>query len=139
VEVEAIHGLCDASLACVRIECALVTGGTATGRVSAVRPVLLATTWARAPGAAEPAVLGGTVGMALLAAACVGCTGVAVPIDADIGVKVAPWAAMLCPGDCGPAPGLGDTGAALGTGCVAEGSVVPARTKRALGTKAVRS
>jgi hypothetical protein len=123
----------------VRIECALVTGGMATGRVLAIWPVPLATTWARALGAAEPTVLVGTMGMALLAAVCVGCTRAAAPVDVDGGVKVAPWAVVLDPGDRGPAPGLGGTGAASGTGCVTEGFAVPACIKRAPGTKAVGS
>jgi hypothetical protein len=91
----------------VCIECALVTGGMTIGRVVAVQPVPLATAYARAPGAAGPAVLLGAVEMVLLAAACAGCIGATAPVDADGDMEVAPWAAVLDPGDHGPAPGLG--------------------------------
>ena len=121
----------------VHIECALVTEGTAIGRVAAMRPVLLATTYARAAGAAGPAAL--VVGVVPLAATCVGCTGAMAPDDADGGVEMAPWAAELDPSDHGPTPGLDGAGVASGTGCAAEEVTVPAHTKRALGTEAVRS
>jgi len=111
----------------VRIECALVTGGMTIGQVAAVRPVPLATTCARAAGAAGPAAL--VVGVVPLAATCAGCTGAAAPDDADGGVEMAPWAAELDPGDHGPAPGLDGAGVASGTGCAAEKVAVPARTK----------
>jgi hypothetical protein len=52
---------------------------------------------------------------------------------------MASWAAELDPGDHDPAPELAGAGVASCTGCVAEEAVVPARTKRALGTEAVRS
>ena len=71
------------------------------GRVAAVRLILLATSCARAAGAAGPAAL--VVGVVPLAATCVGCTGAMTPDDADGGVEMAPWAAELDPGDHGPA------------------------------------
>jgi len=121
----------------VCIECALVTGGTTIDRVAAMRPVLLATTYARAAGAAGPAAL--VVGVVPLAATCAGCTGAAAPDDADGSVEVVPWVAELDPGDHSPAPGLDGAGVASGTGCAAEEFAVPARTKRAPGTETVRS
>jgi hypothetical protein len=69
------------------------------GRVAIVQPVPLATTWARATGVAEPAVLVGVVEVVLLAAACAGCTGAATPVDVDGGAEEAPWATALDPGD----------------------------------------
>ena len=64
----------------VRMECALVTGVMEIGLVAVVRPMSLATTCARALGAAEPAALGGAVedeAPARLAIACAGCIGAA--------------------------------------------------------------
>jgi hypothetical protein len=86
----------------VRMECALVTEMIETGRVAAVRLVLLATACARATGAAVPAARMCSMEVVLLVAACAGCT-VAVASD-DMG-----------PGNHGPGLGGAGAGAAIGS------------------------
>lgn len=128
------------ALPCVRIECVFITEGMAIGQVIAIRPVSLATAYARALGVAGPAVRVGTVEMVLLAAACAGCTAAATPFDAEGDMEVAPGTATLDPAsDHGPALGLDGVGVASDMRCITEGAAVPTRTKQALGTKVVRS
>jgi hypothetical protein len=139
VEVEAIHRLCDARLAARAHGVRIGDWAMETGRVLTVWldvGVLLAATRADGTGAAAPEGAVDGADVALLAAACAGCTGAVAPVDGELG---------------DPGPGLGGagvdwgvaTGACTGTvPCTACGAGVigvPACTKRALGIGVVRS
>jgi hypothetical protein len=80
----------------------LVTEMIETGRVAAVRPVLLATACARATGAAVPAARMCSMEVVLLVAACAGCT--VTVASGDVG-----------PGNHGPGLGGARAGAAIGS------------------------
>jgi hypothetical protein len=137
MEVEAIHGLCDASLATCTHQVCIGDRRDDDRSCSSCAAGIAGNNLCTSSRAAGPITL--VVGVVPLAATCAGCTGAAAPDDANGGVEVAPWAAELDPCNHGPAPRLDNTGVASGTRCVAVEAAVPARTKRAPGTEAVRS
>jgi len=114
-----------------------------TGSVAAVRPVPLATTCARATGAADPATPEGVVEdgvAALLATAYAGCIGAAAlvycvlggVVPGDGGTEACSWTAT------GPCKGTVPCTACVDVGTGAAG-VTPAGKARAPGSGAVRS